>query len=111
MRIARGICDLRGDRVGETNAIRRSDAACRRRLTQTAPDEKSEAEQESSLGDEPRVGWVTRCAPGRIRTCDTRFRRAVLYPLSYEGGDLPKICLKRRHVRSRFLACFGQDGE
>ncbi len=26
-----------------------------------------------------------RCAPGRIRTCDTRFRRAVLYPLSYEG--------------------------
>ena len=22
-------------------------------------------------------------APGRIRTCDTRFRRAVLYPLSY----------------------------
>src|SRR6478672_3131858 len=28
--------------------------------------------------------WVG--APGRIRTCDTRFRRAVLYPLSYEGG-------------------------
>lgn len=28
------------------------------------------------------------CAPGRIRTCDTGFRRAVLYPLSYEGGDL-----------------------
>jgi integrase len=28
------------------------------------------------------------CAPGRIRTCDTRFRRAVLYPLSYEGGDI-----------------------
>lgn len=27
-------------------------------------------------------------APGRIRTCDTRFRRAVLYPLSYEGGGL-----------------------
>ncbi len=26
------------------------------------------------------------CAPGRIRTCDTRFRRAVLYPLSYGGG-------------------------
>jgi hypothetical protein len=25
-------------------------------------------------------------APGKIRTCDTRFRRAVLYPLSYEGG-------------------------
>ncbi len=27
-------------------------------------------------------------APGRIRTADTGFRRAVLYPLSYEGmGD------------------------
>ena len=26
-------------------------------------------------------------APGRIRTCDTRFRRAVLYPLSYEGKE------------------------
>src|SRR5699024_511360 len=24
-------------------------------------------------------------APGRTRTCDTCFRRAVLYPLSYEG--------------------------
>ena len=23
-----------------------------------------------------------------IRTCDTGFRRAVLYPLSYEGGRL-----------------------
>lgn len=24
-------------------------------------------------------------APGRIRTCDTRIRRPLLYPLSYEG--------------------------
>ena len=24
-------------------------------------------------------------APGRIRTCDTRFRKPVLYPLSYGG--------------------------
>ena len=24
-------------------------------------------------------------APGQIRTADTRFRRAVLYPLSYGG--------------------------
>jgi hypothetical protein len=24
-------------------------------------------------------------ALGRIRTCDTRFRKPVLYPLSYEG--------------------------
>ena len=28
---------------------------------------------------------IMSCAPDRIRTCDTRFRRAVLYPLSYEG--------------------------
>ena len=27
------------------------------------------------------------CAPGRIRTCDTRFRKPLLSPLSYEGGD------------------------
>src|SRR5688500_429633 len=26
------------------------------------------------------------CALGRIRTCDTRFRKPMLYPLSYEGG-------------------------
>ena len=25
-------------------------------------------------------------APGMIRTCDTRFRKPMLYPLSYEGG-------------------------
>ena len=24
-------------------------------------------------------------APDRIRTCDTRFRKPMLYPLSYEG--------------------------
>jgi hypothetical protein len=28
---------------------------------------------------------LKRCAPGRIRTCDTRFRKPMLYPLSYEG--------------------------
>ena len=28
------------------------------------------------------------CAPETIRTSDTRFRRAVLYPLSYEGVTL-----------------------
>jgi hypothetical protein len=37
------------------------------------------------------LGWpgkklqVRGGAPGQIRTADTRFRRAVLYPLSYEG--------------------------
>jgi hypothetical protein len=28
---------------------------------------------------------VKHCAPGRNRTCDTRFRKPMLYPLSYEG--------------------------
>ncbi len=36
-------------------------------------------------------GWVFPLviprAPGQIRTAGTRFRRAVLYPLSY-GGDV-----------------------
>ena len=30
-------------------------------------------------------GHVFKNAPGRDRTCDTRFRKPVLYPLSYEG--------------------------
>jgi site-specific DNA recombinase len=29
-------------------------------------------------------------ALGRIRTCDTRFRKPVLYPLSYEGRSKAK---------------------
>ncbi len=34
-----------------------------------------------------RIGLLwAECALGRIRTCDTRFRKPMLYPLSYEGG-------------------------
>lgn len=33
-----------------------------------------------------RIAPPRRDAPGRIRTCDTRFRKPVLYPLSYEGA-------------------------
>ena len=33
----------------------------------------------------PHFSHLRECAPGRIRTCDTGFRRAVLYPLSYGG--------------------------
>ena len=43
------------------------------------------------------------CAPGRIRTCDTGFRRAVLYPLSYEGvtrSELTGTESSRPHSRS-----------
>ncbi|GHI07006.1 hypothetical protein Scel_53270 [Streptomyces cellostaticus] len=45
-----------------------------RPLTQTAPGEESETEQIASLGNKPQVSGVMRGAPGRIRTCDTRFR-------------------------------------
>ena len=32
------------------------------------------------------LGHASACsALGRIRTCDTRFRKPMLYPLSYEG--------------------------
>ena len=30
-------------------------------------------------------------APGRIRTCDARFRKPTLYPLSYEGGAVEDV--------------------
>lgn len=33
---------------------------------------------------------VNNSAPDRIRTYDTCFRRAVLYPLSYEGVHPPE---------------------
>jgi hypothetical protein len=31
-------------------------------------------------------------APGRIRTCDSRFRKPLLYPLSYGGHALKVTC-------------------
>src|SRR2546430_17595218 len=44
------------------------------------------------------------CAPGRNRTYDTRFRKPVLYPLSYEGG----ACVKRgRKPVAEFRSSFG----
>lgn len=40
---------------------------------------------------------VMLCAHGAIRTRDTRFRRAVLYPLSYVGGDVcANVCETHR---------------
>jgi hypothetical protein len=33
----------------------------------------------------PALTWGFAGALGRIRTCDTRFRKPMLYPLSYEG--------------------------
>ena len=39
------------------------------------------------------------CAPGRIRTCDARFRKPTLYPLSYGGWPLRVLLHGRRHMR------------
>jgi transposase InsO family protein len=53
------------------------------RAHQKAPHGKS---SEPNAGSELfRCLETSHSAPGRIRTCDTGFRRAVLYPLSYEG--------------------------
>ena len=38
-------------------------------------------------------------ALGRNRTCDLRFRKPLLYPLSYEGGGWCEMwCEIRRHI-------------
>jgi hypothetical protein len=37
-------------------------------------------------GENPLLSKGSRGAPGRIRTCDARFRKPTLYPLSYGGG-------------------------
>ena len=42
-------------------------------------------------------------APGPIRTADTRFRRAVLYPLSYEGRLCPAIGGARTNANGRIF--------
>jgi hypothetical protein len=43
--------------------------------------------------DPPSVGRGGSSAPGRNRTCDTRFRKPLLYPLSYEGeGPKARAC-------------------
>ncbi len=48
--------------------------------------------------------YIHQSAPGRIRTCDTGFRRAVLYPLSYEGGRPELTGAARREPKSAVSA-------
>ena len=48
------------------------------------------------------IGRTSRCspgAPGRIRTCDARFRKPMLYPLSYGSGAGAKRGRKPRSGR------------
>ncbi len=48
-------------------------------------------------------------APGRIRTCDARFRKPTLYPLSYGGGGCRKPG-RNSPVDQRTTACSRCDG-
>lgn len=43
-------------------------------------------------------------APGMIRTCDTRFRKPVLYPLSYEGINLIFNIISIKSIHKRVKA-------
>ena len=60
--------DTRGEDGGRVSAVRIRRAAPRNQKRRRSRD-----------------AAVYAGAPGRIRTVDTRFRRAVLYPLSYGG--------------------------
>ena len=42
--------------------------------------------QNADIGDAKAIYQDFRGAPGRIRTCDARFRKPTLYPLSYGSG-------------------------
>ena len=46
---------------------------------------------------------VPRGGPERIRTSDTRFRKPLLYPLSY-GAGICAECRRARKSRRRFPA-------
>jgi hypothetical protein len=54
----------------------------------------------------PSAPAIARCgasAPGRIRTCDTRFRKPMLYPLSYEGKDHSNLNLLATIINGKWL--------
>ena len=52
------------------------------------------------LGKPDDLTCVSACAPGAIRTRDTRFRRAVLYPLSYGGLRRGRLAATARGYRA-----------
>src|SRR5690606_28932930 len=55
----------------------------RRHLRPRRRSRRGTARTPTGSGPLRRCAEASHGAPGRIRTCDTRFRRAVLYPLSY----------------------------
>ena len=74
-------------------------------LTQSGPGRIVRGRMERLSGRKNhQVSEMKRCALGRIRTCDTGFRRAVLYPLSYEGRLLELTA-------SQSLASFHSTGD
>ena len=73
----------------------RSDTVCNRFATGTANQATLSLTVTRRGAESPghgRASAPNRSALARIRTWDTRFRKPVLYPLSYEGGN--------RNVRS-----------
>jgi len=51
-------------------------------------------------------GLGSKNTPGRVRTCDRRFRKPLLYPLSYERVDaVEMIRLKMRPAGFEPAAC------
>jgi hypothetical protein len=63
------------------------------------------ARQLARGGVDPAVHTDFASAPGRIRTCDTRFRKPTLYPLSYEGLTAPYLGKRWRTEEQRPSAC------
>jgi hypothetical protein len=49
--------------------------------------------------------WSQAGALDRIRTCDTRFRKPMLYPLSYEGGHSTKDCQENGSLQDHSSVC------
>ena len=68
-------------------------AACSPRIGVAQGSQRGESVHlfaQTKAGQRERPLWpaLFHGAPGRIRTVDTRFRRAVLYPLSYGGAQV-----------------------
>ena len=49
-------------------------------------DEQSDWAEDRPDGPTTPMSELLLVAPRQVRTCDARFRKPTLYPLSYEGG-------------------------
>src|SRR5437764_10682956 len=60
----------------------------------------AEQQRRSPGGEAGRCEGELSGAPGRIRTCDARFRKPTLYPLSYGGGKLERCRSTARFLKA-----------